>query len=227
MGPDPTFWQWIGFWAMMTVLFGGLISLGIGRLPEWARAGLLVLLRPIPGLLVELLRRISLALDWLGGFVLWAISLGALPLIDERHPRQRTQPVNSSHHLGNRYVTYHAPAAPPAGNENDVAQPDRGVGNAIAITGNGGNEDLPGNGITRAQADIIARLIKSKTLYIPDGKGGFKEAGQVALIRLATGLEPSGRPDSAYSKLKAELDPLLPRTLTISGGRPDERVIVE
>lgn len=108
-------------------------------------------------------------------------------------------------------------------NAGGVAATDPSGRNAIAITDNERNSPLSRNIVARAQADIIARLLKSESLYIPDGRGGYKKVGQVVLIRMATGLEPNGRADSDYGQLKAELDPLLRPELIISNTRVIER----
>lgn len=78
-GPEPTFWQWVQFWATMTVLFGGLGWLAFRRLPEWMRAGLVAMLRHIPGALFEAFRLLTLGLAWLGGLFLWVLTLGHEP----------------------------------------------------------------------------------------------------------------------------------------------------
>lgn len=87
--------------------------------------------------------------------------------------------------------------------------------NAIATAQGERNEVLSRNVVTRAQADIIARLLKAETLYIPDGRGGHKRLGQTDLIRLATGLSPNGRADSEYGQLRAELETLTRPTVTV------------
>jgi hypothetical protein len=100
----------------------------------------------------------------------------------------------------------------------------------IAMRRNEGNEELPrnsGNLVLRSQAQVIAHLVKSDALFIADGKGGYKPLGQVALIRLATGLTPNGRADSDYGQLRAELESLLDPQLTIAAGRPEERSIAK
>jgi hypothetical protein len=96
--------------------------------------------------------------------------------------------------------------APVAGNDNESLPP-------IAITKNDDNALLPGNTVLRARAEVLARIIQSGQLHMPDGKGGYKRITQTALIRLATGLEPSGRPESDYGLLIAELKPLLERPI--------------
>lgn len=216
-GPEPTFWEWVGFWVLMAVLFGGLGSLALARLPEGVRAGLIWLLRPVPGLLLELLRRFTLLLDWGGGLVLWVITLGREPLIPDRGEHARPHTVSRSAPPRRGYVTENDAGDADAGNEDPGFAPVAAAGNAIATGSGAGNEVLPGNGHTRAQAAVIARLLRSGTVYIPDGKGGFKRVGQVELIKLATGISPSGREDSDYAKLKAELDPMLSRELVING----------
>jgi hypothetical protein len=100
----------------------------------------------------------------------------------------------------------------------------------IAMGRNDSNAELPRNGsnlVLRAQAELLARLIRSDSLFIADGKGGYKPAGQTALIRLATGLAPNGRADSDYGQLRAELESLLDPQLTIAAGRPEERSIAK
>jgi len=95
--------------------------------------------------------------------------------------------------------------------------------NVIAMPRNDGNDVLPRN-VVRVQAQIIAHLLQAG-LYVPDGKGGFKELRQTALITLATGLVQNGRPDSEYSQLRAELEPLINPRLVVAAGRPEERQI--
>lgn len=102
--------------------------------------------------------------------------------------------------------------------EAPVAANDNGARNAIAMRSNERNEELSRNERLRLAADIIARLIESDSLYIPDGKGGFKKLGQVALIKLATGLSPNGRPESEYGQLRAELEKILEPTMTVTEG---------
>jgi hypothetical protein len=100
----------------------------------------------------------------------------------------------------------------------------------IAITRNERNEDLPRNERNerlRVQADIIARLTQAKSIYIADGKGGYKLIGQTALITLATGLAANGRPDSEYGQLRAELDPLLRPQIAVAAGQPHEHLIAK
>jgi hypothetical protein len=100
----------------------------------------------------------------------------------------------------------------------------------IAMGRNEGNEELPRNGgnlVLRVQAQVIAHLVKSDALYLADGKGGYKPAGQVALIKLATGLAPNGRADSEYGQLRSELESLLNPQLMIAAGRPEERQIAK
>jgi hypothetical protein len=100
----------------------------------------------------------------------------------------------------------------------------------VAMPRNDSNDELPRNGgnlVLRAQAQVIAHLVKSDALYLSDGKGGYKPAGQVALMKLATGLIPNGRADSDYGQLRAELESLLNPQLTIAAGRPEERQIAK
>jgi hypothetical protein len=100
----------------------------------------------------------------------------------------------------------------------------------VAMPSNDSNAELPRNGsnlVLRAQAQVIAHLVRADSLHIPDGKGGYKPAGQVALIKLATGLTPNGRADSEYGQLRAELESLLKPQLTIAAGRPEERQIAK
>jgi hypothetical protein len=99
----------------------------------------------------------------------------------------------------------------------------------VAKPSNEVNEELPRNGgnlVLRAQADIIARLLKAD-MYIPDGKGGFKELKQTRLIELATGITANGRAESDYGQLRAELEKLINPQLTIAAGRPEERQIAK
>lgn len=116
-------------------------------------------------------------------------------------------------------------AAPPAGPEaatrapgGPVAATDNGARNVIAMGDNGRNGGLSRNQRLHLQATMIADLLSTDSLYIPDGKGGFKKLGQTALIKLATGLSPNGRPDSEYGALRAELDELMHPRLTVQDG---------
>jgi hypothetical protein len=100
----------------------------------------------------------------------------------------------------------------------------------VATPSNAGNAELPRNGgnlVLRTQAQVIAHLLKSDSLYIPDGKGGFKELRQTRLIELATGLTANGRPESEYGQLRAELESLINPQLMIAAGRPEERQIAK
>lgn len=94
----------------------------------------------------------------------------------------------------------------------------------VAMPRNEGNGELSGNVVLRARAEIIARLLGAG-LYVADGKGGYKELRQTALITLATGLQPTGRADSDYARLRAELEPLINPQISIAAGRPEERQI--
>ena len=100
----------------------------------------------------------------------------------------------------------------------------------VAMPRNDSNQELPRNGgnlVLRTQAQIIAHLVKAGTLHIPDGKGGYKPAGLVALITLATGLTPNGRPESDYGQLRAELESLMRPHLVVAAGRSEEREIAK
>jgi hypothetical protein len=115
-----------------------------------------------------------------------------------------------------------APAAPPVAAMSDSAR------NGIAMGRNERNEDLSRNERNerlRVQAELIARLVQAKSLYIADGKGGYKPIGQTALITLATGLAANGRKDSEYGQLRAELERELNPQLVIAPGRPEEHAI--
>lgn len=90
--------------------------------------------------------------------------------------------------------------------------------NGIATGSNGRNEELLCNERLQAQADIIAQLLQADSLYIPDGKGGYKKLGQTALIKLATGLSPNGRPESEYGQLRAQLEDRLQPSMTVTEG---------
>jgi hypothetical protein len=79
----------------------------------------------------------------------------------------------------------------------------------------------------RVQAELIARLVQAKSLYVADGKGGYKPCGQTALITLATGLAANGRKDSEYGQLRSELDPLINPQLVIAAGQPQEHLIAK
>jgi len=99
---------------------------------------------------------------------------------------------------------------------------------AIAMPRNERNALLSSGLVAQTQASMLVRLLASEVLHIPDGRGGYKRATQTTLIRLATGLEPNGRPDSEYSQLVAELRRQQPRSvIVVSPGRPDERVIAK
>jgi hypothetical protein len=60
---------------------------------------------------------------------------------------------------------------------------------------------------------------------VPDGKGGYKELKQTALITLATGIVSNGRAESDYGQLRAELEKLINPRLVVAAGRPEEREI--
>lgn len=109
-----------------------------------------------------------------------------------------------------------------------VAATDNEPLRAIAMSSNDDNEPLPRNGrnpVLRARAELIARLIKSESLYVRDSQGAYKRITQTALIELATGLKANGRSESDYGQLHAELLPLIKPQIVISPGRPEERVI--
>jgi hypothetical protein len=90
--------------------------------------------------------------------------------------------------------------------------------NVIAKGRNDRNDDLTRNNRLRVQAEAVAALLAADSLYIPDGKGGYKKAGQTLLVKLVTGLSANGRADSDYGKLRAELDELMHPVLTIKDG---------
>lgn len=89
--------------------------------------------------------------------------------------------------------------------------------NLIAMGDNERNEELTRNQLLQAQAEIIARLLQSESLYTHEN-GKYKKVGQVAMIRLATGLAPNGRPDSEYGQIRAELESLLRPTMEVRDG---------
>lgn len=126
--------------------------------------------------------------------------------------------------LMRRRMTSATATQPVAATDNEPLRP-------IAIGRNERNEELSRNErneeLRRMQADIIMRLISSDALFIADGKGGYKKAGQGVLIKVATGLEPNGRKESDYGLLQAELKGQLNPTLTIHAGRPDEYEITK
>lgn len=99
-----------------------------------------------------------------------------------------------------------------------VAATDNDARNLIATGSNARNEVLTRNERLRVQAEVIADLMDSDSLYIPDGKGGYKKLGQTTLIKLATGLSPNGRPDSDYAQLRAELEEIMRPTMTVTEG---------
>jgi hypothetical protein len=117
-----------------------------------------------------------------------------------------------------------APAPEPAQAERHDPEHAPGCANAedernrIAKGRNGGNDELTRNTQLRVQAEAIAALLAADSLYIPDGKGGYKKAGQTLLVKLVTGLSPNGRPGSEYGKLRAELDELMHPVLTVTDG---------
>jgi hypothetical protein len=227
--PEPTFWEWVGFAITMACLFYALVVVILDRLPDWLSEGLRHLLfHHIPALLAEGLRLLGWAFGWLGAFYIWVLSAGRIDVVgDMLGRRQQPTPVNTFVPPSSRYVAPPDDDDPEERNETPVAATDNGSLRLIAMSQSERNEPLPRNVVTRAQADIIARLVKSGSLYTPDGRGGYKALGQTALIRLALGLEPNGRPDSDYGQLKAELDPLLKAELTIGAGRADERTIAK
>lgn len=115
-------------------------------------------------------------------------------------------------------------AAPPVAAIADEAR------NGIAMARNERNEELPRNDRNerlRVQSELIARLVQAKSLYIADGKGGYKPAGQTMLITLATGLAANGRPESEYGRLRADLDPLLKPQIAVAAGQPHEQLIAK
>lgn len=107
---------------------------------------------------------------------------------------------------------------PVAATDNEPLRP-------IAMGGNADNGALSRNVVLRARAELIARLLRSESLYVRDHKGNYKLATQTGLIELATGLKPNGRPESDYGQLRAELEPLINPQLLIAAGRPEERAI--
>lgn len=222
--PEPTFWEWVGFWITTTLVFYAFGVAILDRLPTWIGDGLRhLLLHRIPSLLVECLRLLSWAFAWLGAGFIWVLSAGRVPVVDELLGRDR-RPA-SVNHSPIDYVTPPAAPPPPTDNDNAVAATMEGLGEVIATRHIERNAPLSRNVVVQAQADIIARLIRSETLYIPDGRGGFKKLGQTALIRLALNLEPNGRPESDYGQLKAALDPLIkPPPPTISGRHAEGQV---
>lgn len=110
----------------------------------------------------------------------------------------------------------------------DDAATDNDTLRRIAMGRNGDNDELSRNDsnlVLRVQAAQVARLLRADSLFVADGKGGYKKAGQGVLIKLSTGLEPNGRASSDYGQLLAELKPMLNPQITIHAGRPDERLI--
>lgn len=98
----------------------------------------------------------------------------------------------------------------------------------IAMGRNDDNTTLTRNGgnvVLRARAELIARLLRSQSLYMHDAKGTYKRITQTSLIELATGLKPNGRAESDYGQLRAELEPLINPVLHIAAGQPHEQVI--
>lgn len=98
----------------------------------------------------------------------------------------------------------------------------------IAMQSNEDNEPLTRNGrnpVLRARAGLIARLLKSESLYVRDTAGNYRRVTQTGLIELSTGLKANGRPESDYGQLRAELEPLINPQIVISAGQPGERVI--
>lgn len=123
------------------------------------------------------------------------------------------------------YVTGSGEGEPMTTATQPVAATEQEARNVIATPGNADNGALPGNVVLRARAELIARLLKSESLYVRDAQGNHKRITQTVLIELATGLKPNGRPESDYGQLRAELEPLINPQLVIAQGRPEERVI--
>ncbi len=114
---------------------------------------------------------------------------------------------------------------PVAATDNEPLRP-------IAMPRNERNEELTRNErneeLRRMQADIIMRLVTSDALFIADGRGGYKQASQGVLIKVATGLDPNGRKDSEYGLLREMMKELSNELMiTISAGRPEERQIAK
>lgn len=89
--------------------------------------------------------------------------------------------------------------------------------NLIATGDNERNEVLTRNHVLQVHAETIARLLEADTLYTHEN-GKYKKVGQVAMIRLVTGLAPNGRPDSEYGQIRAELESLLRPTMEVRDG---------
>lgn len=221
--PEPTVWEWVGF--AITMLALALITLRViaDRLPGPARA---FVREQVPALLVEGLRLLSWAFAWLGAGFIWLLSAGRVPVVDDLLGRAaRGRPVNPLPEAPLAYGTLPASPPPTDGNVSAGCATAETPVDVIAVTSTGGNEPLPGNRIVRVQAAVVARLLRSKMLYIADGRGGFKPVGETELIRLATGIGPSGRADSEYQQLKAVLNPLIQKKTPAAAGAPEERAV--
>jgi len=125
------------------------------------------------------------------------------------------------------YVTDDQPDDETATATQPVAATDNEALRPIATGSNDSNGPLTRNVVLRGRAELIAKLLKSESLYVRDAKGNYKHITQTALITLATGLTPNGRPESDYGLLRAELEPLINPVIYISKGRPEEQVIAK
>lgn len=121
-----------------------------------------------------------------------------------------------------RYVQSGDPEPQPASKPESANAPGCATNederNGIAIGRNDRNDDLTRNERLRVQAEAIAALMATDSLYIPDGRGGHKKLGKVALIKLVTGLSANGRADSEYGMLRSELERLTHPTMTVTDG---------
>ena len=71
----------------------------------------------------------------------------------------------------------------------DDAATDNDTLRRIAMGRNGDNDELSRNDsnlVLRVQAAQVARLLRADSLFVADGKGGYKKAGQGVLIKLST-----------------------------------------
>jgi hypothetical protein len=176
----------------------------------------------------NLLVRIARGLGWISARLARLIQRGLYRLLTGRPlPSFAAEGVSHFSDDDLDYVPPPLAVSPRERSRSPVAATVAEPRNGIAIERNERNAPLTGNIVARAQALLIARLLKSEMLYIPDGKGGYRRITQTALIKLATGLEPNGRPDSDYGLLRAELEPLINPVLVIDAGKSTERVIAK
>lgn len=185
---------WAGF--LFTLFIAGWVLWDM--LPE----GLVTVLRRTFWVLINVLERLGAGMFWVLDRVL-----------PRRTPLAQVSILSQHRPLG--YVDADDEDEPLSATGNTVAGHGDAGRNAIAAGATERNAVLSRNVVTRVQADIITRLLRAETLYIPDGKGGHKRLGQTDLIRLATGLSPNGRADSEYGQLRAELEELNRPTVTV------------